>query len=656
MNIPLDRRLGRPAPSAPRLPEATVVPLGDSLCAVFVDRAAGGRGRLTSEQDGQPLARPFIAAELPLRTGDIRHALFLAQGAQAVLSRPLVLRLAGVPAACIDPDWLQPPQEDLPALIAPLSEAGVRRLMRVMLTTGASLFAGRTQAGLAQAVADLARLGALPTLTPVARTEAGGRVLVSYRAPHRPDARTLADVVALGADRLVPVGSLDCQAEAGLLHVLLPSGLGPGRMLACPTGPLLLAAPGSARSLSMPAWLQGRSRACRDWLVARAGPGAVAAPAPDAPDSAPEPRVTVAHLSAGPAGLLHALLLDDPARRVCRVTLDCAGGRVDLTPVPGADGQVRLTGLAAMSDTVRPGDPCRIGLVFHSGRSRVATEAVAQAQDGAIPPAFAEAWALGADVLPALARARAAFGRLAPAALVQEFGVPRPCGLRIVTAIDDRADLVRARAALILAERHPAPVEVVCTMAQGPLALGARQLLAQTAAIYGMAHRLVLLPDGATAAERLRAALDLAPRVPALILGGDVLPGEPGWLGFWLRRLRRSEALAPALLAADGTIAATGARRDALQGLSAAHLPAPGAAAGRPLAGCLALGPAGIARLLDGPPPHPDPAVWIAAALGGRARGETRFPFRRLGPAPAPDALAAALAETEFALIEQARP
>ena len=103
MNIPLDRKLCRPAPPPAGLGEATAVAIGASLSAVFLDRPAGRRERMTAEQDGLPLPRPFIAAELPLRSGGARHVLFVAQGIQTLLSRHLVLRLDGMPAAQIDP-------------------------------------------------------------------------------------------------------------------------------------------------------------------------------------------------------------------------------------------------------------------------------------------------------------------------------------------------------------------------------------------------------------------------------------------------------------------------------------------------------------------------------------------------------------------------
>ena len=653
MNIPLARTLCLPAPSrtAPPVGEATAVALGASLSAVFFDRPAGRRGRLQVEQDGTPLARPFIAAELPLASGALRHLLLIPQGIDALLSAHLTLHLGAVPMAEIDPRWLQLPQGDLAALAAQLSEQGLRRLLRAMLTTGASLFIGPAQAGLADAVPRLMDLCAIPALAPVAATRIAGSMLVSHAVP---GLREPADAVAMLDGRLIRLKHSDTCVEGGLLHLLLPSGLAAAQVVVFADAPLRLAAADAAlRRLPVRAWLQGRGQACRDWLTARLGDGAAPVLEGDFAPGMTDPKITVRHLSQVPAGLLHLLMLQDPARTVRRVILERRGRRAELTPSHGVDGTAVLAGFADLSD--EGGGPCRIRVLHHSGRLRTLAEAPVAAYDGAIPAGFEDAWAWNAAALRPLAQARAAFRRDAPPSATQHFGPTRTCGLRIVTAIGDSVDPVRARAAMILAEGHNTPVEVVCTMTDGPLAEGARHALAQTAAIYDIPHRLVLLPPATTGGERLRAVLSQAQDAPALVLSGDTLPGEGGWLAFWLRRLRRQGVLAPALLAGDGSIAATCEGEDPFQGLPRTHLPASGRRADRPLADCLALGSGGIARLLAADAPHPDPAVWIARILGGLARTETRFPFRRLGPGPAPSGFAAALADAEFAMIEKNR-
>lgn len=657
MNIPLDRTLSCPVPSVHRaqLGEATVVALGQSLCAAFFDRPEAGHARLDAKQDGQPIPRPFITAELPLRSGGVRHVLFLGQGIGTVLSRHLVLSLADVPVAQIDPDWLQPPQGDLTDLIAPLSDAGLRRLLRLMLTTVAALFIGDAEAGLAETALRLAGLcGASPAI-PVAQTLIAGRRLVSYSLPDQGRVPDRVDGLAVTGDRLVALRNLQCQAEGALLHVLFPPRVVPSQMLACPDGVLHLAAPNDAtRVLTASAWLRGRGKACSDWLAACLGADAM--PVPDRTGGQPALHVTVQHLSAGPAGLLYAMTLADPARGVSRIVLEWQGWRCDLVPTHRSDGTAILVGLADTGGISPDGGLCRIRAVEGSGPSRPVSEIPVAAFDSTIPAGFVNAWTCGIDSLMPLAKARAGFRRPAPAVDHQHFGPNQTCGLRIVTAIGTSADLIRARAAMILSEAHPAAVEVVCTVTTGPLASAARHVLAQTAAIYGMSHRLIIVPDVATRGECLRAALEMAQGSPALILGSDVVPQGRGWLDFWLRHLRRREALAPVLLAGDGSVAATQEGADPGRGLPAAFLPPSGRVADRPLAGCLGLGPAGLARLLESGAPHPDSAVWIAAALGGVTRTETRFPFLQAGPAAAPDAFASALADAEFALIERDRP
>lgn len=658
MNLSPDRRqcLMAARQSTIRLDEATVVAMGASLCAIFFDRPVRRRERIQAEQDGLPLPRPFIAAELALRCGGARHVLFVPQSIETVLSRRLVLRLDGTEVAEIDPDWLQLPQEGLSALAAQLSVEGARKLLKVMLSTGASLFSGSAQAGLAQALGRLLDICGIAAMTPVAVSQISGRTLVSYAATGVSQMTGPTEAVALLDDRLLRLKGVDHLAEQGELHLLLPPGVAPTQIVAFPGLPLrLAAADGALPRLSVPAWLRDRDSSCREWLLARSGLGTAAGLGRELAGKLTEPTLTVRHLSVMPGGVLHALVLKDPSHVVRQVVLQRGDRRIELTPSHGADGTAMLTGLADLPGEVLSDESCRVGLLNHSGRFRNLSDMPVASYDGGIPAGFEDAWNRGDDVLPSLARARAGFRRPAPVSVTQQFGSNKACCLRIVTAITGSADLIRARAALILAERRDAPVEVVCTMADGPLAIGARHALAEAAATYGIAHRLVLLPDSAHPGEHLRAALQQNQDVPALLLGADVLPDCPGWLAFWLRRLRRRDALAAALLAADGSILAAQDGADPRCGLPAALLPASGRPADRPLVDCLALAPAGLARVLDAGEPHPDPAIWVTAALAGTARTETRFPFRRYGPSGAPARFAAALAGIEFALSREDR-
>ncbi|MDQ1900561.1 hypothetical protein RAH32_08900 [Paracoccus sp. WLY502] len=654
MNIPVDRKLCRPGPHPLAAPpdEATVIAMGAMLSAVFFDRQAGPRTRMQAEQDGLPIPRPLIGAELALRTGGTRHVLFVPQGIETLQARHLVLRLDGVAVAEIDPNWLQPPEGELPALIAQLSVPGLRKLLRVMMA-GASLFAAPAQAGLAEAIARLMDVCAIPACAPVAETRIAGRLLVSYAVPGLPGMGHPADAAAFLNGRLVRLKDFDCLAEGKLLHVLLPAGLGRSQILALTDRPLRLAA-GDAllRRLPVSAWLRARSQACKDWLFGLTGTIADAPPEPSCERE--EPKIAIRHLSSTAGGILYALTLTDPSRMAGKVILERQGRTAELETSRKSDGTAILTGLADLPPQPGGEHTCRIRIVDHSGQSRLWAETTVPAYDGGIPDGFRDAWIVGAGSLRSLAQARAGFRRLPPPCTVQHFGPLQKPRLRILTLVGDSADVIRARAAMIMAEGQGIPVEVVCTMTEGPLAIGARQALAQTAAIYGVPHRLLLLPDFATSAERMHAALSDAKDAPVLVLGGDVLPATPGWISFWLRRLRRRAALAPALLARDGSVAATREGLDPCRGLPAQHLPQAGQGIDRPLPSCLALAPEGIARLLASVP-HPDPAIWMAQALQGCARSETRHPFRRFGPAPAPDDFATALSDAEFSLIEKVR-
>lgn len=656
MNVPFARRIPLPPTrhATERTEEASVCSLAPSLSAIIFERPAGRRERMEALQDGAPLPRPFIAAELGLRNGGTRHVILVPQAVDSVLSRPLKLRVNGTIVAEIDPTWLQLPREELPALTSQLTEFGVSRLLRLMLTTGASLFSADAQAGLATALPRIMDICRTAALTPVARCQIAGRGIVSFHAPGLADLTRSTDSVAIHDGRLIRLKELDHRAEGDLLHVLLPPGRPPEEIVVFVDRPMRLAtAEGTLPATPARAWLRQRDDACRGWILRRLGLTDAVAPEAGPASTLGEARLTVRHLSSVSDGILHALTLEDPARCVAGLVVRLEDHQLQLPVEHGPDGIARITGLLDLPETPRPQAICRLHLLDHAGRSRMMVEQPLAAFDGQIPAGFDEAWLRGADVTLPLARARARCLRARPPVSVERFGTVKSTALRIVTAIEGPADLIRARAAMVMTEKPDAPVEIICTMADGPLTPGARMALSDCAAIYGVPHRLVLLPGSAHPGERLHAALGEARDAPALLLGADILPDAPGWLAYWLRRLRRHEALAPALLAVDGAIAAVHEGDDVWCGLPATQLPASGRHVDRPLASCLALSPAGISRLLDAAHVHVEPAIWIAAALRGGARSDTRFPFRRFGAARPHGGLSAALFESEFALLKE---
>lgn len=658
MNIPLNRRLGfsKPAYSGIRLDEATVVPIGALLSVIFFDRRASRRERMQAEQNGLPIPRPFIAAELPLRSGGARHVLFVPQGLETILANKLLIRLNDIPVAEIDPRWLQLPQEDLPALVSQLTKEGLRKLLRVMLTTVASLFAGKAQADLIDAIARLMDICGIQACAPVAKCEIGNRILVSYPVPGLSPTREPLKAVAILGDRLIGVRKFDYCSDGSLLHVLLPSEMSKGQIVSFFDSPVRLASSVDLVTLqSVQVWTRDRNKVSRDWLSACVGRVSTATHGRERPIAPSEPEIAVWHLSSTKVGLLYALSLKDPSRVVRKVILEQKDKRVELTPVTAGDGTSVLTGLAPMGYRTGKTDTLLIRILYQSGRLQTLADKQIVAFDGQSPPGFMDAWAIGANALQPLARARASFQREAPQHVTECFGAVSRCRLRIVTAIGHSGDMIRARAAIILAEHHGAAVEVVCTATQGTIVGHARQALASTTEIYGIPHRLMIFPDGLTGGETLLAALKEAQDVPALVLGANVVPGTPGWLAFWLRRLCRREVIAPVMMASDGSVAATQEGEDPYRGLPSGHLPVSGRCSARPLADCLALSPVGIARLIASGAPHPDPAVWLASALAGTARSETRYPFHRIGSDPTRSEFAGALAEAEFAMLDKDR-
>lgn len=652
MNVPLDRKLRHalPRPADPPLPEAAVVPLGSGIGAVFVDLPPGRRARLDADLDGRPVPRPVFGAELPLRSGGVRHLLLVARDLRDLTGRRLILRSGEAAVAQIDPDWLQPPQADLADLIGPLTNAAFCKLLRAVLTTAASLFSGQAREDLAQAALRMMDLRGAVTLAPIAATRIAGRAIAAY-APMgdgcgpRPD-----PVLALTDHRGRPLPAADLLSHDGHLHLRLPAGPAPERMVVLADPPLILQPPSPRTPQVAPAaWPGAQTEPCRDWLTAQLRAAAPAAG--DTGPATPVPTIAAVTLATVAGRLLYAIDIDDPGGVTAAVALLRGGRRHTLGTVATVDGHVHAVGLI---DGTGPGNGAgHLQVLDRTGRVCAVREVRPVPYDGGITAEVARAWSAGAtDAAAPLAQARAAFARPAPAAVLRRFGAADRCRLRIVTPLDDRPDLIRARAAMILAEGAPAAVEVVATITQGPQALAAAEAMAWTAEIYGVPHRLVALPPHATAGERLRAALDGSADRPALLLGADVLPDGPGWLALWRGRLARGTACVPLVLAGDGSAAAP------VTGNHHGQAAGPGRGA-RPMAwpdaDGLALTSAGIARLLAAGAPHPDAGLWIAGALGGPVRCEARFPFRRFGPVPVPDAFAAALAKAGRALIAGGR-
>lgn len=609
-------RLRRPA-------EAQILPVAAGVSALAFDLGAAAplSGRLTGEIDGAPARGPLVSTRLALRSGGTRHVLLVGEGAGALLDRRILLSLGGRLAAAIEPDWLQSPLADPATLIEGLADEGRRRLLKLFMTTGASLFGADAGAG-ADAAADFARaaeglltLLGLRSLPPAGACRLGAAALVlSYVVAPGFDPATLGELVLLTRGRARRLGGckavVERRGKAALLHLGLPRPVpADAALVATGTAALRLEGPGPrTRTQPLGRWLAGRDPATRGW--AQDLVEAAAATDPAAAALAHEmrwlagapPALTVAHLSGTPRGVLYAVRLADPHGLVRGLAVE-RGGAVAEVPFanrPGAAsvGYVPLPRASRLDDTVR------LRLIFHSGQGEAVHAGPLAAFDGAMP-ALA-----GVEDAAAVARARLDRARSPATGWTETFGtMPRRTRLAVVTPLGADPDMIRARAALLAAEVGRTGVVVVVSMADGPAVEAVRAAIAQTVAVHGLPHRLVVTGPDADPATRLIAALRPIGAAATLLLGAEVLPAQGAGLAGGLRRLPARRMAFGALTDHEGQEAAAGA------------------------AACVALAPVAVDAIVALGAAYPEPDVLVAEAarrLGvrprpGRAGGFVRF-------------------------------
>lgn len=660
-----------------RLAEGTLVPMASGVAGLFFDTPAGTTGdggRLGASADGQRLEPPFVTTRLALHSGGERHLILTGRGGETLLGRHVVIFQGETPAAQIDPAWLQSPLGDATSLIEGLSDEGRRRLLKLFLTTGPSLFGSRAGTAFGEAARSLLDLLGVPMMPPAAVCGLGAGAIVTYRLPARIEAERIGEIVILDAGRSRRLADcrpvVELRDPGCLVHVHLPGALPPGATLVgLGPAPIRLRLPAAeTRARSLVPWLARRDPATRAWVhdlieaAAATDPGAEALMRELQHQDAP-PALAVHHLSATPRGILCALALDDPAELVREIRLDRGGAVARLAAVRGGfRGYVVLPRRSAIADR------CRLRLILHSGRIIPAAERPLAAYAGDLPPAFglAEAEALAAASLDR-ARPRG-LDRIATAAGHELFGAPPAAPtLRLIVPAGEWPDAVQARAAMVLAERGGQRVEILC---HGPAeaAEAAAPVLADAAAVFGVAHRLLRLPgaatplDGLALALALALSLDLGPQTPMLVLGANVLPQGPGWLAAWRRRLGRPWAmLGGTLLDHEGAVCHAGGRlrldADCLPrrvephvGLPAADLPRGPAVVADSLPGpdCLGLTPAAAIALSETDPACPSLGVAVTLAARRLSTGGARTGtflqgrFTRFGGA-APSPLATAV-------------
>lgn len=586
MRFPLARE-GWPLSAGPLAP-AVVAPLGPAAAALAFDEPAAAerraRGRLTAwaPEEGPAsgtgggrwgaIGGRSAATRLPLRAGGLRRVLLVRRPAAALAQRGVWLGLDGAAAAAIDPDWLESPLVEPAALLDGLGDDGRRRLLRLALTAGGALF-GPEAAGVCGALAArlLDALGA-PELEPVAWRPIGASGgVATWRAPAGLAAAALGDVVALapapglrvaGAGRVVEVGK-----DGRLLHLHLSRPLPPGGLaVSLGARPLRLPAPGAARPLA--GWFARRGPEVRAWAAtlveaaAAADPGAAALARELRHAAAPAPRLA-ARIAGTPRGLLVEWTLTDPHGLVAAIRFERGGMAAELPAAAEGAAHVALPRASALADH------CRVRLAHRSGRLSLVHDAPVAEFRGAVAPGFGACAPEAAAA--ALARARLDVERFdveqrgggagrrfpAPRAGLRMGAPPARPGLSVIAPAEGGLDMMRARAAMIAAERgvrREGDVEVILHCAEGAAARAARAAAAQAVTVFGVPHRVVALAGAADAGERLLAALAAAEGAAALLLGAEVLPAGPGWLAPW-RRLGAAPVTAASARAARGRAA-----------------------------------------------------------------------------------------------------
>lgn len=672
MNIPVNHPIDTPeTPAGLRakpLDDATLVALAPRVSVAYFDlpTAGGARERLYAKQDGAPIPKPFIAGTFELRSGGVRHVLLMARGIDEVLARSMTLHLNDRPVAGLDPSWLQPPIADLAALVEGLTETGRVKLLRMLLTTGASLFLSAAGPALIASFRQMMDICDLAPMAPISATGFGAQTVLSYPAPCSGNLSGHVDVVAFASERPALLRKVAVVQDAHHLHIHLPAAAQDCEVVLFGDQPLRLSPPpAQMRRLPAPVWMEGRNATVRDWLheqvlaAAQRDVGAANALRELRP-GAVEPQLSVRHLSATRAVVLHALELTDPQGLVRAVVIERGGQKAELPANCGVDGTGHVVGATALPGRPEEIEFYRILLLHHSGRLREVARGQIAAFDGTLSDEFSIAWRDSTD--------RSAFERsLASACLgairptkryaARRFGtLPGPPALRVVTEVAGSVDLLHARAAMIFAERSAKRVEVVCTLSEGPLAAAARRAIEEVVAIYGIPHTVISFPETTTPSERLQAALAEGAG-PALVLGGAVLPASPGWLAAWLRRLSsaKEDIIGSVLLAADGSVAGAENRLDdSWRGLPAARLPEMLRNIRRPIVECFGLTEAGIWRVLSRDAAHPSPAVLMAQMIPEHGlQISTRHGFLRFAPAAAQEPFTQAMQQAALTLVEE---
>jgi hypothetical protein len=621
----------RPPRNAPLAP-GFVVPVADKVSAICFDdsRPASARARLHAELDGKALSRRLVSTALPLMQSGRRQVLLVGLPAATITGSRVDLALGRQPAAAIDPDWLESPLADAAALTDGLSDEGCRRLLALLVTTGASLFGAHATAGFAAVVDRLFELLGVPALAPASWCPIGlsGR-LITFRTDAQIDPESIGPLTARSAGHFTRLPACQLASErsgaGGLLHVYIPNVPGGTTLIACGDVPLQFRTPdGTAPGRPLAPWIARRAPATQAWahglLEASARTDALAAAqlSEMGVGERAAPRLAIRHLSATKTGLLYAVTLEDRYGLIRGVRVERDGATADIAVAPSARPTRTLAGFVALERPRGFGpDRARFRVIYGSGRIRTVAEGTALPYHGQLPAEFDTG---DPAVVSALAGARLSIGRVGRTADCLRLG-PQPVDttLSIVAPVGTNLDLVSARAAMLFGEPGAAETEILYHVEAGPLADAARTAAARAAAIYGLAHRVVVVAPGGDRCDRLLAALAQARGTSMLLLGAAVLPAAPGWLTPWRCRLVAARPmLGGTLIDVAGAVLDAGGssiEQRRYVGLPEDDLPAvPALATVRATSDCVGITSEVANWLLTAATPYPNPDVMIAEA------------------------------------------
>lgn len=574
------------AEAGPRPTPLRVVPLSETLSAAYFDgteELTVHGAELVGTTGSEALERPLITTQLARSEAGSRNLFLLSRSARSLCRDGLEICHDGYPVAAIDPMTLQSPIVDPLALMTGLSPEGGRRLLKLLLTTGLSLFGQKAFEGFRDIVTQL-----LASLTPsTLRLQAWCPIaatacVASYALPRNADANGFTELVLLEAGQVQRVSGFAVDLETTpdgerLMHLTLPLVLQPGAMLvALSDTPIRLAGPETAQSARpLGPWLERRSgpirRRVRSKLqdLARRDTTAAALLDEIACPPADRPQAIARFLASTPDGLFYAISLRDPRDLLQRMVIGTHGANCSI-PVGRPlhhprFGPLQVGFLRGNTEAISDGSTelslhYRTGRLSHAGPveikplseglpdALIATleDLPAQYVYGALAQAYSEALVLRR---PARAERIAVHdgAQTASCCLVVEVGGSLDYPHALMTALRGARNIC-----VLLHHADPAATPLLMRLAEEIHAVHGVEtaVAAQTAAD--------LHPS-----ERLRAVLASVTTPNCILLAEDALPLGSEWLVRWMARLTEdgSPQLAGGiLLNHDNTIRHSGGR------------------------------------------------------------------------------------------------